>query len=117
MFGPHDCNFLFSFLTCAVTYPRASCNGSDLGVQVGGVGELLNDEVTQVVQQRVLVNRVLHLGHPLQEHHAERSHLAQKRINHEHISPNTQTGDTECAHLSIMNITLNTLILDTVLGF
>ena len=106
MFGPYDCNLFFPFLTCAVTYPRASCNGSNLRVQVSGVGELLNDEVTQVVQQRVLVNCVLHLWHPLQEHHAERSHLAQKPINHEHISPNTQTSDIECSRLSIVMYTL-----------
>ena len=38
----------------------ASCYGSELRVQVGGVGELVHDEVAQMVEERMLVYRVLH---------------------------------------------------------
>ena len=38
----------------------ASCYGSELRVQVGGVGELFHDEVAQMVEERMLVHRVLH---------------------------------------------------------
>ena len=38
----------------------ASGYGSELRVQVGGVGELVHDEVAQVVEERMFVHGVLH---------------------------------------------------------
>ena len=59
----------------SMSYPGAPGDGAYLAVQVATVRELLYDEGTQVVQQRVLVHRVFHLWHTLEELNAEGSDL------------------------------------------
>ena len=48
---------------CSSYCTRVFAKDDNLAVQVAGGGETLKDGEGEVVEQRVLVHRVLHLGH------------------------------------------------------